>query len=50
MTGSPSTTSAVEVEKVSRARLEELVAYEGISLAHRALWSALWEGETRVTD
>ncbi|PAZ15952.1 hypothetical protein CLM62_10765 [Streptomyces sp. SA15] len=41
---------AVEAEKVSRKRFEELVADEGISLAHRALWSALWDGEARVAD
>ncbi|MBT2673484.1 hypothetical protein J7E95_22110 [Streptomyces sp. ISL-14] len=40
----------VAVEKMSRERLEELVADEGISLAHRALWSALWDGEARVAD
>jgi hypothetical protein len=40
----------VRVEMVSRARLEELVADEGISLAHRALWSALWDGKARVAD
>ncbi|MFK4098478.1 hypothetical protein ACI2L1_00025 [Streptomyces sp. NPDC019531] len=40
----------VEVGKVSRERLEELVADEGISLAHRALWSSLWDGKGRVAD
>ncbi|KUL22778.1 hypothetical protein [Streptomyces regalis] len=40
----------VEVERVSRERFEELVADEGILLAHRALWSALWDGEARVAD
>ncbi|KUO04657.1 hypothetical protein [Streptomyces caeruleatus] len=38
------------VAKANRERLEELVADEGISLAHRALWSALWDGEARVAD
>ncbi|MFJ8536196.1 hypothetical protein [Streptomyces sp. NPDC093591] len=41
---------AVEVEKVGRERLEDLVADQGISLAHRALWSALWDGKARVAD
>ncbi|RPE40700.1 hypothetical protein EDD90_3761 [Streptomyces sp. Ag109_O5-1] len=35
---------------MTRERLDELVADEGISLVHRALWSALWDGEARVAD
>ncbi|MGC0337853.1 hypothetical protein RKD20_002887 [Streptomyces sp. SLBN-8D4] len=40
----------MDVEKVSRKRLQELVADEEILLAHRALWSALWDGEAWVAD
>lgn len=35
---------------VSEERLVELLADSSIPVAHRALWSLLWDGETRLVD
>lgn len=37
-------------DRITAARLEELLADDSIDLAHRVLWLLLWEGELKVLD
>ncbi|MFP8964371.1 hypothetical protein ACLIYP_27980, partial [Streptomyces nanhaiensis] len=37
-------------ERITAARLEELLRDDSIDMAHRALWLLLWEGDLRVLD